>query len=156
MAQNPYSMVFGRSPSQLISRRTQADQITETFNADDPAQRVFMITGVRGSGKTVFMTETVRHFAKESRWITVELNPDRDLLTGLAARLSSENYLAKLFQTARINLSFFGFGLEVGGSVPITDIETALEKMFESIKKEGKRVLIAIDEVTSKIGRAHV
>ena len=72
-----------------------------------------MITGVRGIGKTVFMNEIARRFAKEEDWIVVELNAGRDLLVSLAAKLSSEDAYAKIFQNAKINLSLFGLGLEV-------------------------------------------
>ncbi|MEE3488253.1 MAG: ATP-binding protein [Bulleidia sp.] len=146
---NPYSMTYGRIPDQLISRQMQSDIVCNAFMAEHPSQQVFMITGVRGTGKTVFMTEAGRRLAEDQRFIVAELNPEKDLLQGLAAKLSSDHALARIFQTAKINLSFFGLGLEVTGSVPITDIETALSKMLASLKNKGKRVLIEIDEVTN-------
>lgn len=147
--QNPYTLVFGKEPNQMISRISQITEIAETFNSEIPSQQIYMITGVRGTGKTVFMTEIAKKLNKNGNWIVVELNPEKDLLVGLAAKLSSENELAQIFKAAKINLSFFGFGLEVKGESPITDIETAITKMMESLGKHGKRVLITIDEVTS-------
>ncbi len=149
MEKNPYTLVFGKAPAQIISRASQSAQIIDTFCSDHPVQQLYMITGIRGTGKTVFMTEVCRKISQQKDWITVELNPERDLLHSLAAKLSSENELARIFQEAKINLSFFGFGLEVAGSVPVTDIETALTKMFESLKKQNKRLLIMIDEVSN-------
>ena len=146
---NPYTLTFGKEPTQLIARAAQSQQIIDSFLGEPSAQQVYMVTGIRGSGKTVFMTEIARKIAKQKDWISVELNPERDLLTSLAAKLSSENELARIFQSAEINLSFFGFGLEVKGAAPITEIETALEKMLLSLKKKGKRLLISIDEVTN-------
>ena len=67
----------------------------------------------------------------------------------LASKLSSEHQLAVLFQSAGINLSFWGFGLEVKGRAPITNIETAITKMLQNLKKHDKRVLVTIDEVVS-------
>ena len=46
-----------------------------------------MITGVRGSGKTVMLTDISKHFKNEKDWIVIELNPDRDMLQGIAAKL---------------------------------------------------------------------
>lgn len=43
----------------------------------------------------------------------------------------------------------FGIGLQVKESVPIANIQLALTKMLESLKKHGKKVLICIDEVTA-------
>ena len=146
---NPYSLVFGKEPQQVIPRIAQTDELLQWFAGDPPSQQICMITGVRGSGKTVQMTLAGRHFASQPDWIVTELNPDGDILKNLAAKLASQRTLAKLFQTAKINLSFFGIGLEVNGTVPITDLETALSEMLKTIKKKGKKLLITIDEVTN-------
>lgn len=149
MAKNPYSILFGKEPLENISRASQATEIIENFTEDQPTQQIYMITGIRGSGKTVFMTEVTRRFKKSDEWITVELSSDGDILEKLGAALASEDKLARIFQHANINLSLFGFGLEVNGIAPIASIEIAVAKMLESIKKHGKRVLITIDEVMS-------
>ena len=70
-----------------------------------------------------------------------------DDLEKIVSELASENALARIFQNASINLSFFGVGLEVSGSPKINNAEVALKKMLESLKHHGKRVLIAMDEV---------
>lgn len=147
--QNPYTISFGREPEQIIPRPVQKNEILSSFLADRPSVQVYMITGVRGSGKTVLLTDIGRELSQNDQWIVTELNPERDLLTGLAANLSSETALAQIFRNARINLSFFGMGLEIGGEAPITDIEVALQRMLESLDRKGKRILIEVDEVTN-------
>ena len=147
MKKNPYSLVFGKEPMQYISRSSQMVEIQEVFSEEVPSQQVYMITGIRGSGKTVFMSEIAKSLGEEDDWIIVELSSSGDLLADLAAALASENQYAKIFQNASINLSFFGIGLEVKGSVPITNIQVALSKMLTSLKEHGKRVLICVDEV---------
>lgn len=149
MPANPYTLVFGKEPLQLVSRGPVVMQILEAFEGDAPSQQVFLITGVRGSGKTVLMTEIAKKLREKPDWVVVELNPERDMLQALASKLSSQNELADIFKAAKINLSFFGFGLEVGDSVPITDIEVALAKMLSSLQKRGKKVLVAVDEASS-------
>ncbi|MBQ7370412.1 MAG: hypothetical protein IJW67_00775 [Blautia sp.] len=67
-----------------------------------------MITGVRGCGKTVLMTEVTKKIKQLHNWIVVELNPERNLLEDLATKLNSDHNLAQLFSNAKINLSFFG------------------------------------------------
>lgn len=149
MKNNPYSLLFGKEPSQLISRAPQINMVLESFNSEPSPQQVYVITGVRGSGKTVLMTEISNNLKKDKNWITVELNPQKDMLVMFAAVLSGENQFAQYFQTANINLSFFGFGLSVKGAPPITDIEVALAKMLETLKKHNKKILITIDEAVN-------
>lgn len=147
MDKNPYTFLFGKEPTELISRTQQEEEIVANFTQENPSEQIYMITGVRGSGKTVLMTSIVNKLKTNKDWICVELNPERDLLTNLASKLSSDNELALIFKDAKINLSFFGLGIEIKNIVPITDIETAITQMLESMKKHGKKVLITIDEV---------
>lgn len=87
--QNPFTLSFGKKPLQYISRISQTNQIVETFRSENPANQLFMITGVRGSGKTVMMTNIVSEIKKDEEWLTVELNPTRDMLQSLAAKIYS-------------------------------------------------------------------
>ncbi len=151
MNKNTYSLMFGKEPLQFISRSSQVAMITESFISEPVAQQIYLLTGLRGSGKTVMMNEIQHKMITKKDWIIVELSPERDMLEALASKLSSEKQLAQLFQSADINLSFFGFGLSVHNSVPITDIETALSKMLETLKKHGKKVLILVDEAVNNV-----
>lgn len=146
---NPYSMVFGKEPELLISRTAQFHTVIHDFIEENPPYQTYLLTGVRGSGKTVMMTDLANHFREMDNWIVVELNPDKDLLTGLAANLTSNQRLAAIFKNAKLNLSFLGLGIEISGSAPITDVEVALREMIASLKKQNKKILIAIDEVTN-------
>lgn len=143
---NPYSLVFGKKPVQYISRPVELEKIKNDFESG--SQCVYIITGVRGSGKTVLMTEAAGSFAGDE-WIVVELNPKRDMLTTLASKLNSENKFAEIFKNAKINLSFFGIGVEIKGVSPITDIEIAISKMLRALERKGKKVLVAVDEVVN-------
>lgn len=149
MKTNPYSLMFGKEPSQMISRTVQLNEIMDAFLSEDANRQVFIITGIRGSGKTVLMSEAARKISENKDWITVELNPERDMLESLASKLSSDISLAKIFRSAKINLSFWGFGLEVVGAAPVTDIETALSRMLSSLKTKGKKILITVDEAAN-------
>ena len=145
---NPYSLMFGKEPIQMISRIAETDEISRNFMAKPSPQQIYMITGVRGSGKTVQMAEIAKKFRQESEWIVVELNPMEDLLIDLAAKLYNEKAVHDIFHKAKINLSFWGIGVEIKGNAPITNIEVAISEMLMHLKKDNKRLLITIDEVT--------
>lgn len=146
---NPYALTFGKIPEQMIERVKQRDEILNSFLEKNPSRQACIITGVRGCGKTVFMTEITQKLSKHPDWIALELNPERNLLEGLAAKMSSRPSLAGIFRNAHINLSVLGFGVEISGTTPVTDIEYALTKMLESLKNHNKKILIAIDEISN-------
>lgn len=146
---NPFSISFGTLPTQYISRITQTNQIVEAFTDDNPSNHVFMLTGIRGSGKTVMMTDISERLRNEKDWIVVEISPERDMLEGLAATLYAVPELHALFIKAKLDFSALGLGVSVENAAPITDTEVAVNRMLEYITKVGKRVLITVDEVTN-------
>ena len=145
---DPFTLSFGKKPLQYISRISKTNQILETFRSDVPSTQIFMITGVRGSGKTVMMTSIASELKKDDSWIVIELNPARDLLQSLAAKIYSLPDMHTRFLNARLDFSAFSLGVSVENTAPVTDIENVLELMLEQIKKSGKRLLVTVDEVT--------
>lgn len=147
--QNPFTLTFGKSPLEPVERPVQTNEIIEAFTADPINQQMFIITGVRGSGKTVMMTEISHRLREKEDWVVIELNPATDLLQGMLSKLNSNQVCAGMIKSAKIDLSFFGFGVSIEGAVQITDTETAIIAILEKMKKSEKRLLITIDEVTN-------
>ena len=144
---NPYSIMFGKEPLRNIRREKQLRQVIDDFTMPEPMMQVYMITGVRGSGKTVFLSDAAAFFKEQEDWIVVSISSDGDIMDKIISALAAEKTLAGVFQNASSNLSFFGVGLEVSGAPKISNPEIALKKMLESLKRQNKRVLIAIDEI---------
>lgn len=150
---NPFSLSFGKEPINAIRQDMQINEIVEGFTSENPAFQVCMITGVRGSGKTVLMTEISNEIKKNKDWITVELSPERDLIHALTAELGHHRDLLQIFKEAKINLSFLGFGLEIDTEPSVMDTSVALDRMLEQLTKKDKKVLITVDEA---VPNAHV
>ena len=53
---NPFTLSFGKKPLQYISRISQTNEIIDNFTAKEPPNQIYMLTGIRGVGKTVMMT----------------------------------------------------------------------------------------------------
>lgn len=147
--QNPFTLTFGKSPLEPVERPVQTNEIIDTFTAEPVNQQMFLITGVRGSGKTVMMTEISRKLRTREEWVVIELNPSVDLLQGMVSKLNSNPVCAGIIKSAKIDLSFWGFGVSIEGAAPITDAETAIIAILEKMKKNGKKLLVTIDEVTN-------
>lgn len=96
--QNPFTLTFGRSPLESVDRPVQINEIIENFTADTINQQMFIITGVRGSGKTVMMTEISHKLRENDDWVVIELNPATDLLSAMLSKLNSDNICAGLIK----------------------------------------------------------
>lgn len=146
---NPFTLSFGKKPVQFISRITQTNEIVENFKADVPSNQIYMLTGVRGSGKTVLMTTIANMLREEENWIVLELNPERDLLQSLAVKLYSIPQMHHIFVKSKLDVSALGIGVSIEDAVPVADIESALDLMLDELQKAKKRLLITVDEVTN-------
>ena len=71
------------------------------------------------------------------------------MLIGLVGKLyDSRSYITQ-FIDGNINLSGFGIGLNISAKSPVADIESALEKILKEIKRNNKKLLVSIDEVSN-------
>ena len=144
---NPFTIIFGVEPQSVIPRSEEYHKVINDFEADSPSSMGYVITGVRGSGKTVLMTKLQNHFAKKKDWIVTRLNPDLDLYASAISQLGEYIHLNDELVTG-VNASMAGFG---GGiSVrSLSDSETLLRKLLKKAANSGKRVLIVIDEASN-------
>ncbi len=63
-SKNPFAVAFKTRPKQYISRYQQMDEIIDSFTADTPNVPLYMLTGVRGSGKTTLMAAVSEELIK--------------------------------------------------------------------------------------------
>lgn len=145
---NPYTITFGKEPLQNIPRFTETNEILDAFLNDPPNQQTFIITGVRGSGKTVLMTEIRKQLDQRDEWESVELSTSQDLLLTLAQTLYNDSHLLKILKQGG-GVSLMGFGVQVNSSIEIQNPTLAIKNALQKIAKKGRKLLICIDEVVS-------
>ncbi len=94
------------------------------------------------------MTEIAQHLKASKDWIVIALNPERDMLGSLLAKLNNE--AGSLLKSLNFNLTFFNI-VTIGANLDtqITDEEASISKILEHLAKQNKRVLITVDEVAN-------
>lgn len=147
---NPFSTAFGSVPPLFLSmpENNIVTNLVERLNANPVTENVFMLTGIRGSGKTVALTAIEEEIEKDNSWIVIDLNSQNDLLLDLVAKLYDTQEFISKFIMAELNLSAFGIGINASAVPPVASIETAFIKILDEIKKKNKKLLIAIDEAS--------
>lgn len=146
---NPFTLTFGVIPEHFIKRDEIKTTIFSDFNADKSESNVYILTGVRGSGKTVMLNYLKKQFDELNDWIVLTINPEMDILESIASKLYEKGMIKRYFVKASFNFSFSGLGFSIEGDNPVKNIETLIEKMLTIIQKKNKKVLIAIDEVSN-------
>jgi hypothetical protein len=146
---NPFSLTFGKSPLEMIPRVAQQQEITEAFSSELINQQIYIITGLRGTGKTVLLNDIAKYYRNEDNWEVIELNSERDLLQSMASKLYDIKGIKDTFIKAKIDISALGIGVSAENTFQYGDIESAIARMLEVIKDKKKRLLITIDEVVN-------
>ena len=146
---NPFSLAFGNTPYVEIDRSNVEFDIINDFNGEHSVSNAYMITGVRGSGKTVYMTNICKKLRQDKKWIVIEVSPEEDIIKQIAYKLAKDSDFGKLIVSAKIDISIFNAEVSktTNNSTDIFSIE--LEKLLDLAEKKGKRVVVAIDEAVN-------
>ena len=143
---NPYTLVFGKKPLQNIPRLVETQEILDSFLNEPANQQIFMITGVRGCGKTVFMTEIADELKKKKEWEVLELSTSQNLLVMLADSFSRESRFSRIMKRG-VGVSAAGFGIQFSGAQDILSPQITIRDVLDGMRKRNKKLLICIDEV---------
>ncbi len=146
---NPYTLQFSYIPPQFIERTLITNEIISNYIREVPTYRGIFITGVRGSGKTVIMGDIRNKIGALKDWITVDLNPESNLLDALARNLYLIPEIKALFVKAKLDFSVLGIGVHLeNANLVASNEEDAIRMMLKIMKASGKKVLVTIDEIT--------
>ena len=145
---NPYNPTFGTPPEAYIHRYNEEAQILNEFCAENAQPLSYMIIGARGVGKTVLMHEMANRFESFPEWVVVRMNPNADMQDSLMKKLSGHKKVAPIIKSAKINLSFFSLTVQTS-SQQLKDPEDAISEIVKSLKKNGRKLLIIVDEATN-------
>lgn len=144
---NPFTLTFGKEPHLVIGRYEAVDEILSVYKADHSVSQTYLIEGIRGSGKTVLMTDIANRLAEDNSWIVVNLNSTMDLLGDLARGLEKAIRKSPKLLDRGVNISAFGFGVGIDSAAENVNAVSVIENMLDVIKKKKRRLLITIDEV---------
>ena len=84
---NPFNPTFGDVP-QLFIDKGKSEKLVELIQNSEFA-RSFFITGVRGSGKTSFMSKVMRDFSKDKNCYAINLINKEDMIETLCSKLTN-------------------------------------------------------------------
>ncbi|MDF7638275.1 ATP-binding protein [Lactobacillus sp. ESL0791] len=144
---NPFNPTFGDVPQIFLDKGKQVADLVNLIK-ESQFSRSFFITGVRGSGKTAFLTQIANEFKQDENCYYVDLLNREGILTSLAHKLDQQLHsrVNRLFN----NINTFSIGgLTVGRVVETPEVDEILEELMEEVKRRGKFVVVTIDEVTN-------
>ncbi|MBT1178918.1 ATP-binding protein [Bifidobacterium vespertilionis] len=142
---NPFKPTAGVMPPVLIGRESISADFSEGLD-DGPGapDRLMLITGPRGSGNTVMLTE-LGLLAKKRHWIVIDETASAGLCDRLIARIAPQ---AGRVADATLKPAFMGLSLGELTFTPAmrpSTLRDAIAARLHSLGK-GKGLLVTIDE----------
>ncbi|MDO4442526.1 MAG: ATP-binding protein [Slackia sp.] len=151
MGMNPFKLTAGKMPPILIGRQDIADDFVEALdNGAGAPGRLMLITGQRGCGKTVMLSE-LRRIAIERGWVVISETASRGMCERLVGALAprgirladaSINPSIGIAGVANASLGSLSFSTPEQGALTL---RAAIGDRLKKLPK-GKGIVFAIDE----------
>ena len=138
---NLFSITFGKQPLNYIVREKECKRIIDDFSNASPFSNVYIITGIRGSEKTVMLSYIYNYFNNLDNWIVVDLGPKDNLLENIVSELYEVGKMKHIFIKAEFSFSFHGLSFSIEGNEPVSSVNTLLKKILDQVKKKGKSAI---------------
>lgn len=153
MSSNPFKPTAGKMPPILIGRQSIIDDFTDGLeNGAGAPGRLMLVTGQRGYGKTVMLTE-FRRIAQAHGWLTYADTASEGLCMRLVEALGSQgmhidnaSFSPSMDIAGVANVSLGQATLRASEQGPLT-LRKAIENKLDSRKvKRGGGILFTVDE----------
>lgn len=150
--ENPFDAEFGGIPELYLDFNNDAKFYAKRAHRErkHPTYSLF-ITGVRGSGKTVFMNKVGRELQKYDDTVVITLHNTSDLFRMIYIKLVPFLEKVKKWKsTLSINLPFVSVSFsEASENHDEIYYKIEIEKILKAFKKINIRVVFCIDEVSN-------
>lgn len=147
---NPFMPSFGRYPKILLDQQLELNDYLGRLLGNDAKYQTSLVAGARGTGKTVFLLNVQQTIKQFDQWIFIRLNSQENLLFQLlhSLQLHAGITLAELFKNIQ-GINVMGTGITLRSLVNSSEIDYHyyLTKLLDSFAKQGKHILVGIDEV---------
>ena len=84
---NPFNPGFGKKPEIFLDRQLLIQKVTDELENPNSPYRTSLIYGLRGSGKTAFLTDASTAVAAKKGWIVLNLAMSDSILPNLIVEL---------------------------------------------------------------------
>ena len=150
MKNNPFTLRYGTMSDSVVTRNDSLNRIISSFT-EQTNMYAYLITGIRGSGKTVLLKTVEEEMIKRPNWVVININPQGDIISSIASKMFDLAVIKKIVGkiTLTINLGVITLTRESGEKT--TDPEIIINHMLELYRSHNLNVLISIDEVNDTL-----
>lgn len=152
--ESPFNPQFGKRPDSFVGRDSMVDSLIREYHDKNAPERVTVISGVRGSGKTVLLSDISTILEQTKDWLVVNVATTEGLLENIIGVIKYKireelQWNLPMVQDVTVGAPFVSvkFGREQISSP--TAFYPELLSIMNELDKKGMKVIFIIDEVSS-------
>lgn len=150
---NPFNPNFGNVPNIFIDRSTQLKKVINGLDNFGSPYQTTLVYGLRGVGKTSFLTDISKIMSKKGHWMVINLAVGDSIISNFIQLIykQANSHLQKILDSTKINFSAFGFNISYKNSTILSSdsARVAIETILGKLKQQHIKLLVTIDEVQS-------
>ncbi|MCI7715509.1 ATP-binding protein [Lactobacillus johnsonii] len=151
---NPFNPTFGDVPKIFLDRTKQLDTVIKGLEHETSPYHTTLVYGLRGSGKTTFLSDISNQMSKKDNWIVINLAVGEDLLITLVKLIYDRmnNKFHKIFDQLDWHFELWGISFnKESQKLESNDARIILEGILKQLKAKGIKVLVTLDEAQSTV-----
>jgi predicted AAA+ superfamily ATPase len=154
--ESPFNPQFGKRPNSFVGRLDIVDGLMREYHDLNAPERVTIISGVRGSGKTSLLSDISSILEKTEDWIVVNVATTEKLLDNLMGVMEHKidrklNSKLPTIQRVTVGTPFVSVELGKRKLNSSSAFYPRLLSIMEELKKIKFKVIFVIDEVNNTI-----
>ncbi len=141
---NPFKPTAGKMPPVLVGRETVIDDFAEGMaNGEGAPGRLMRITGPRGSGKTVLLSE-LASMAEEQGWLVVNVAAGGNLLESISQKLQRQPLFSEISLKFKTPVAELELNRDTSAA---SGFDRLIDETTHALTRRGVGLLVTIDEV---------
>lgn len=149
---NPFNPSFGKVPQIYLDRTGQVEQVVDSLENPNSPYQTSLIYGMRGVGKTAFLTDVSQIMSEKKDWVVVDLAMGHDMINSLIGAIYSavdDDFRQTLSTIEGVTFSIMGVQSDLMARDNMTGYQFALEEVLKKLQSKNKSLLVTIDEVNA-------
>ena len=156
MKLSPFNPMFGKRPPIFVGRADIIEDLLRSYHDPNAPERITILSGVRGCGKTSILSDISSMLEESSDWIVINASSTEHLLKNISGMFElklDEKRRQSQVEIDSISLGLPFVNLEVGlnskDTLNPSGFYPRLYKLLNICKELELKVLFAVDEVNN-------
>ena len=150
---SPFNPQFGKRPDSFVGRASMIDGLIREYHDKNAPERVTIISGVRGSGKTALLSDISAILEQTNDWLVVNVATTERLLENIMGVIKYKIKESQLnfpaIQSITVGAPFVSVKLGKEQSNASVAFYPELLSIMHELHKIGLKVIFIIDEVNN-------